>query len=117
MERVTRRTVDSPSGCSRNCLAGPLLDGELTPREARRYLEHLRRCPECRVELRTLRRLSQLLRTDRQGPWDPGPEDLLGVETEPARVTGRQMTARPTTARPTTATVTAMPGGAGHGRR
>jgi anti-sigma factor RsiW len=112
MERVTRRTVQGPAGCSRNCLAGPLLDGELTPREFRCYVEHLRQCPECRAELRALRRLSQLLRTDRQGPWDPGPEDLLGEETESARVTGRQMTARSTTA-----TVTAMPGGAGYGRR
>jgi len=112
MERVTRRTGQGSAGCALSCLAGPHLDGELTPRESRGYVEHLRRCPECRGELRALRRLAQLLRTDRQGPWDPGPEDLVGEETEPARVAGRKATIRPTTA-----TATALPGGGSRGRR
>lgn len=78
---AVRRLGKRASPCGLGCLAGPFLDGELTAGEARRYLRHLARCPECRAELRTIRRLSQLLRAwGRPGPWETGPEDALEVE-------------------------------------
>ena len=68
--------------CPLSCLAGPLHDGELDPVESRRYMEHLFRCPACRDELRVVRRLSQLLRSEgNPGPWEPGVEDVSVAET------------------------------------
>jgi len=70
--------------CGNGCLPGPFLDGELVAGEEAGYRRHLAGCPDCRAELRTLRRLSQLLRAwGRPGPWETGPEDVLAAE--PAR--------------------------------
>lgn len=102
------------SRCGRSCLAGPFLDGELAAGEAESYQRHLAGCPDCRAELRTLRRLSQLLQTwGRPGPWATGPEDAL--EAEPRReARAERASLRPG---PTTSLVVLAGGGGWHGRR
>ncbi|RJQ11586.1 MAG: zf-HC2 domain-containing protein [Bacillota bacterium] len=69
--------------CALSCMAGPYYDGELTPEESRRFLEHLFFCPVCRMEVRAIRRLSELIHSDgRPGPWTPGPEDECEAAAE-----------------------------------
>jgi len=81
MRQASRDTED----CRLGCLAGPFFDGELAPREVKRYLGHLSNCPVCRAELRAVRRLSQLIRDSGSlDPWDSGPEDVLAGEAERA---------------------------------
>lgn len=63
-------------GCGKLSLAGPYLDGELPPGWKSKYERHLTGCLSCRAEVRTLRRLSQLLQAwGPPGPWETGLED------------------------------------------
>ena len=78
------RLSTSGSLCGRTCLAGVYLDGELPAGQIEKFMRHLETCAACRREVRTLRRLSQLLRTWGQpGPWETGPEDEPARRPEP----------------------------------
>lgn len=120
MRHVDRETLETPE-CPLGCLAGPFFDGELTPREARGYLEHLFHCPVCRAELRAVRRLSQLIRSSGSlEPWVPGPEDVPDEEAARAEAAERARRAlsrlRPRPS-PSSAPLAGATGGSPVGRR
>jgi len=72
---MTTKRAQEP--CPFAAMAGLFFDGELSVPEAKAYARHLFACPDCRNELRTVRRLSLLLRGEAfPGSWGETPETV-----------------------------------------
>jgi len=66
----------------------PFLDNELTVRETLEIQEHLERCPPCRAEYETERRIRALMRKGREQDAPPHlwPAILRRLDAEPERL-------------------------------